>query len=130
LCGRVSFFGVRHVALVDMPETAAELLQRVGRAVRFNGHAGLPSEKSNVRLRLYCATLPAEAAGDGDDGDEGASKPPVSADGKRKDELARGLSDYECQLKKLYATCAQPVLFALTPSHMLFHIWIYPSAPT
>ena len=41
----VSFLGVRHLLLVDVPAEPADFLQRVGRAVRFMGHAGLASKK-------------------------------------------------------------------------------------
>ena len=93
----VSFFGVRQFALVDMPDSAAAFVQRVGRAVRFNGHAGLPPEKGNVRVRLYCATLPAISNADDDD-DDGARK---SADERQKERLAADLTIYENTLKKL-----------------------------
>jgi len=92
----VSFFGVRQVALVDMPENAAQFLQRVGRAVRFNGHAGLPPEKSNVRLCLYCATLPPEPT----DEDEEPQQC-TSADELQKEDLAKDLKAYQNELKKL-----------------------------
>jgi len=92
----VSFFGVRQLALVDMPKDAAQFLQRVGRAVRFNGHAGLPPEKCNVRLRLYCATLPAEPS----DEDE-APKQSMSADERQTKVLAESLEAYNTQLKRL-----------------------------
>lgn len=80
-----------------MPESAAAFVQRVGRAVRFNGHAGLPLEKGNVRLRLYCATLPGASNADDDD-DAIASK---SADERQKEKLAADLTSYEDTLKKL-----------------------------
>ena len=54
----VSFFGVRELHLVDIPPSVSLYLQRVGRAVRFNGHAGLPLDECNVHVHLYCATLP------------------------------------------------------------------------
>ena len=38
----VSFFGVRRLLLADVPASSEDLMQRVGRAVRFMGHAGLP----------------------------------------------------------------------------------------
>lgn len=93
---RVSFFGVRQIALVDMPDNAGEFVQRVGRAVRFNGHAGLPPEKSNVRVRLYCATL----GGDDDDEKGGITK---SADEKQLQSLKVGLTNYTKELRILYA---------------------------
>ena len=42
----VSFFGVRQFLIVDVPKSASEYIQRVGRAIRFMGHAGLPEEES------------------------------------------------------------------------------------
>eukprot|EP00965_Chrysotila_dentata_P156234 5161973-Pleurochrysis_carterae.AAC.1 len=54
----VSFFGVREVMLVDVPESASEWAQRAGRAVRFNGHARLPESECHVRMRLYVSVLP------------------------------------------------------------------------
>ena len=55
----ISFLGVRRLLLVDVPTAAIELLQRVGRAVRFMGHDSLPAEQRNVHVVLYHATLPA-----------------------------------------------------------------------
>jgi len=97
----VSFFGVRQLALVDMPENAAEFVQRVGRAVRFNGHAGLPPEKSNVRLRLYCATLPAETGSNDDEADSSDALLTKSADERRLDALTANLKEYEAHLGQL-----------------------------
>lgn len=54
----VSFFCVRQLHLVDIPPSVTSYLQRVGRAIRFNGHAGLPPEECKVSVHLYCATLP------------------------------------------------------------------------
>ena len=55
----VSFLHVRRLLLVDVPPEPAEFLQRVGRAVRFMGHAGLPSKEDwTVRVQMYQATLP------------------------------------------------------------------------
>ena len=96
---RVSFFGVRQIALVDMPDNAGEFVQRVGRAVRFNGHAGLPPEKSNVRVRLYCATL----GGDDDDDDDKKGGITKSADEKQLQSLKVGLQLYDKELRSLYA---------------------------
>ena len=57
-CGEgVSFFGVRRLILADVPGTAEDMLQRVGRAVRFMGHAALPEADRDVDVRLYVATL-------------------------------------------------------------------------
>ena len=54
----VSFFGVRRLLLLDVPTHAAAYLQRIGRAVRFNGHGGLDAGDRCVDVRVYCATLP------------------------------------------------------------------------
>ena len=61
----VSFFGVRRFLIVDIPHNASEYIQRVGRAIRFMGHAGLPKEQRKVRIRLYQATLPHNDVHDG-----------------------------------------------------------------
>ena len=97
----VSFLAVRQLSLVDMPETASDFLQRVGRAVRFNGHAGLPLKESNVRLRLYCATLPAEIVEEEADSPGAASEPEASADENRKTTLAAELTEYYGHLAQL-----------------------------
>ena len=55
----VSFLHVRKLLLVDVPAEPSEFLQRVGRAVRFMGHAGLPSRMQwYVHVSLYQAVLP------------------------------------------------------------------------
>lgn len=97
----VSFLAVRQLSLVDMPETASDFLQRVGRAVRFNGHAGLPPKESIVRLRLYCATLPAEIVEEEADSPGVASEPEASADENRKTTLAAELKEYYGHLAQL-----------------------------
>ena len=97
---RVSFFGVRQLALVDMPNNAGQFVQRVGRAVRFNGHAGLSPAECNVRMRLYCATLPA-GTGSNDDDDGESSYSGVSADELQMEELKRDLKKYDNELNKL-----------------------------
>ena len=57
-CGEgVSFLGARRLLLGDVPSSAEELTQRVGRAVRFMGHAALPEAERHVEVRLYVATL-------------------------------------------------------------------------
>ena len=57
-CGEgVSFLGARRLLLGDVPSSAEELTQRVGRAVRFMGHASLPVAERHVEVRLYVATL-------------------------------------------------------------------------
>ena len=59
-CGEgVSFLGVRRLLLADVPSTAEDLMQRVGRAVRFMGHAMLPADERNVEVRLYVSTVKA-----------------------------------------------------------------------
>ena len=35
-----------------LPSSASEYIQRVGRAIRFMGHAGLPKEERKVQIRL------------------------------------------------------------------------------
>lgn len=80
----VSFFGVRELLLVDLPEHAAELLQRCGRAIRFNGHAGLPADESRVRIKLYVATLPPP----GEHGDGASSNINAEEDGEHQAPLA------------------------------------------
>lgn len=57
----VSFFGVRRLLLVDVPLTAVDLMQRVGRAVRFMGHDRLSVDERRVDVRLYAAVIDAEA---------------------------------------------------------------------
>ena len=52
----VSFFGVRRLILADVPPNSEDLMQRVGRAVRFMGHSALPPEQRRVEVRLYVAT--------------------------------------------------------------------------
>jgi superfamily II DNA or RNA helicase len=105
----VSFFGVRQVSLVDMPGSAGEFVQRVGRAVRFNGHAGLPAEKSTVRVRMYCATLPGAAGGESEDESDATIEPSSkSADEQQADALKVGLEKYDKELRKLYAVLRQP----------------------
>merc|ERR1719464_1962453 len=54
----VSFFGVRRVFLVDVPQSLSGLVQAVGRAIRMYSHAGLPLEDHTVTTYLYVATLP------------------------------------------------------------------------
>ena len=98
LRGRVSFFGVRELALVDMPDGAAEFLQRCGRVVRFNGHAGLPSSECDVRLRLYMATLPKPEP---DEADEEVQEANRSADETRLLELEPLVKSYGSELRKL-----------------------------
>ena len=56
-CGEgVSFFGVRRLILADVPTASEDLMQRVGRAVRFMGHTALPECERNVEVRVYVAT--------------------------------------------------------------------------
>ena len=58
-CGEgVSFKGVRKLLLVDVPLDAVQYMQRVGRAVRFMGHAALPESQRSVEVIMYVATLP------------------------------------------------------------------------
>ena len=56
-CGEgISFLGVRRLLLADVPCSADECMQRIGRAVRFMGHASLPQAERHVEMRLYVAT--------------------------------------------------------------------------
>jgi hypothetical protein len=88
----VSFLHVRHLLLVDVPAEPADFLQRVGRAVRFMGHAGLPEkEQWTVRAHLYMAIKPRPAS------------PHEAAPGKTADEalverLRRKLREYDASL--------------------------------
>lgn len=70
-------------------------MQRVGRAVRFNGHAGLKPEKSNVRVRLYCATLPEAVA------EDASMSEATSADEDQVKLLKLDLDKYDKELQKL-----------------------------
>ena len=64
-CGEgVSFFGVRRLLLADVPLSTEDLMQRVGRAVRFMGHASLPPSERTVEVRLYVASLKDGATAD------------------------------------------------------------------
>jgi hypothetical protein len=101
---RVSFLGVREVALVDLPVSAAEYVQRVGRAVRFNGHAGLPSKENDVRMRLYVAKLPGGSDEDGNDDDAAGGANATSeksADQVRLQELEAEVKNYSGSLNEL-----------------------------
>ena len=63
-CGEgISFLGgVRRLLLVDVPTSAVELQQRVGRAIRFLSHAHLPPHARTVTVLLYQATLKRDSA--------------------------------------------------------------------
>ena len=52
----VSFFHVRRLILVDVPLSCSEYQQRVGRAVRFNGHKDLDEEDKTVEVTLTLTT--------------------------------------------------------------------------
>ena len=55
----ISFLGVRTLILADVPPDAHSYMQRIGRAVRFMGHACYEaSADRNVDVRLYVAQLP------------------------------------------------------------------------
>lgn len=54
----VSFFAVQRLHLVDVPLSWTEYVQRIGRAVRFNGHANLLPKEKKVEVILYQAQLP------------------------------------------------------------------------
>ena len=51
---------LRRLLLADVPYNAEDLVQRVGRAVRFMGHAALPPAERRVEVKLYVATHPHE----------------------------------------------------------------------
>ena len=51
----VSFLGVRRLLLVDVPIGAVDYMQRIGRAVRFMGHAALPEAERRVEVLMYVA---------------------------------------------------------------------------
>ncbi|KAK3287557.1 hypothetical protein CYMTET_4948 [Cymbomonas tetramitiformis] len=53
-----SFFAVRHMYMVDVPETWSQYQQRVGRVVRFRGHHALPRAERRVAVHLYMAQHP------------------------------------------------------------------------
>ena len=99
---------MREVGLVDLPVSAAEYVQRVGRAVRFNGHAGLPPAENNVCVRLYVAKLP----GDTDDSTDAdvSSAPERSADEIRLQELEVEVKSYSGQLDGMCACLGRALL--------------------
>ena len=87
----VSFLHVRRLLLVDVPAEPADFLQRVGRAVRFMGHAGLASQAEwTVRASLYQAVKPREAGGHG--------RPSQTADEALVGRLRRKLREYDASL--------------------------------
>ena len=87
----VSFLGVRRMLIVDVPSTAIEYIQRVGRVVRFAGHAGLNPDERNVQVKLYVGTIPT-----------GADDAPIkSADEQQVEELDAGVKEYQSKLVKL-----------------------------
>lgn len=91
----VSFFGVRHFLIVDVPSSASEYIQRVGRAIRFMGHAGLPKEERRVQIRLYQATLPR-----GEDGGS-CDQPYQSRDEELIERLEASVAAYHTKLRSL-----------------------------
>ncbi|KAL3928708.1 MAG: hypothetical protein SGPRY_002276 [Prymnesium sp.] len=91
----VSFFGVRHFLIVDVPSSASEYIQRVGRAIRFMGHAGLPKEERRVQIRLYQATLPR-----GEDGGS-CDQPHQSRDEELIEKLQASVAAYHTKLRAL-----------------------------
>ena len=79
---------MRKLLLVDVPAEPADFLQRVGRAVRFMGHAGLPSkEQWTVRVTLYQATMPPPKS-------LHETRPPPTADEVLVKRLRRKLEEY------------------------------------
>jgi hypothetical protein len=86
----VSFLHVRRLLLVDIPAEPADFLQRVGRAVRFMGHAGLANKDSwTVRASLYQAIKPRGT------GHAAAGK---TADEALVERLRRKLREYDASL--------------------------------
>lgn len=51
----VSFYGVRHLLLVDVPMKWSGWMQRMGRALRFCGHNNLPPEDRTVDIVMFVA---------------------------------------------------------------------------
>lgn len=91
----VSFFGVRRFLIVDIPSSASEYIQRVGRAIRFMGHAGLPKEERKVQIRLYQAALPHE------DGGSSAQKQLRTRDEELVEQLQESVAAYQRKLRVL-----------------------------
>ncbi|KAL1523659.1 hypothetical protein AB1Y20_018594 [Prymnesium parvum] len=99
-CGEgVSFFGVRRLLLADVPSTAEEFVQRIGRAVRFLGHAHLPDTERHVEMRLYVATCK---------GDES------TADEILVERLRGNLHTYEPELRKLQEKAVDATMWAMS----------------
>ena len=92
----VSFFGVRRFLIVDVPNSASEYIQRVGRAIRFMGHAGLPKEERKVRIRLYQATLPRDAVYD-----DGVQQQLKTRDEELVEQLKSSVAAYQRKLRAL-----------------------------
>ena len=115
----VSFFAVRKLILVDVPPSWDEYVQRVGRAVRFNGHPsvlksgdkGLDDDEKTVEVIMYQALLPegpersvAGAAGSSDGGGGGgggAVDAHATADEVLVARLRASTKDSRSRLKKL-----------------------------
>ena len=100
-CGEgVSFLGVRRLLLVDVPPNAVDFLQRVGRAVRFMGHARLPEPERRVQVVLYQATL---ARAQHSAAASGVQPPPPlpTADELLLERLRKNVADYAKQLSTL-----------------------------
>ena len=84
----VSFLGVRRLLLVDVPIGAVDFMQRIGRAVRFMGHAALPEAERRVEVLMYVAA---------------GSEKGVTADEVLVNRLRKASSDYKTELAKLRA---------------------------
>ena len=84
----VSFLGVRRLLLVDVPIGAVDYMQRIGRAVRFMGHASLPEAERRVEVLMYVAA---------------GSEKGVTADEVLVNRLRKASSDYKTELAKLRA---------------------------
>ena len=99
----VSFFGVREFIIVDVPTSANEFIQRVGRAVRFNGHAGLPADERVVDVKFFTATADSTADEDAavSSAEGPAGEPIETADQKQLKYLRDNISSYQQKLEKL-----------------------------
>ena len=88
----VSFFAVQRLHLVDVPLSWTEYVQRIGRAVRFNGHANLLPEEKKVEVILYQAQLPQLSPTGADD---------RTADEKLISRLGDNVKEFEEKLQQI-----------------------------
>jgi hypothetical protein len=82
---------------VDVPPNAVDFLQRVGRAVRFMGHARLPEPERRVQVVLYQATL-ARAQHSAAASGVAPPAPLPTADELLLERLRKNVADYAKQL--------------------------------